>query len=443
MTPVVRFAPSPTGYLHLGNARTALVNWLFARRHGGRAILRIDDTDPERSTEAFEAAILEDLDWLSLDWDERHRQSARGAVYEATFQRLSATGRVYPAYETAAELTAKREAQRRKGLPPRYDRAALALTRDERTALERSGRQPHWRFQLSGDTIAWRDLVQGEIAIASAALSDPVLRRADGGWTYTLASIADDVDLGITHVIRGDDHRTNTVVQIELLEALGATLPAFAHLPLLTGPGGAPLSKRSGDWSIRDYRRRGIEPHAIRLYLASLGADVAASPDADLATLTKSFDLERLGNTSAVFDEEQLARLSAQVFQRLPFEEVSLRPGLGDLRADEWALLKGNAADARELADWLRVIRAPVAPVIEDAAFLAEAAKLLPGHLDDAAAAAAWLDAVKLATGRKGKALFHPIRLALTARADGPKLADLLPLLGLERVRRRLKGETA
>jgi len=441
MPPVVRFAPSPTGHLHLGNARTALVNWLFARHHGGSVILRIDDTDRERSTSTFETAIQEDLRWLGLDWDVLERQSERGRVHEAAFARLEASGRVYRAYETAEELEQKRAAQRRAGLPPRYDRAALALSDGERRALEATGRRPHWRFRLSGEVVAWHDLVQGEIAVSSGALSDPVLRRADGGWTYTLASVVDDAALGVSHVIRGDDHRTNTVVQIELLLALGATLPAFAHLPLLTGPGGAPLAKRSGAWSLADYRRKGVEPHAIRLYLAALGTDTAAAAATTLGELVEGFDLARFGRSSAVFDEAQLARLSAAVFQAQPYEAVRAR--LGQLSPAEWSLLRGNAGELEELAGWRRVIHAPLAPVIEDATLLDQAAALLPERLDDAATAAAWLEAVKQATGQQGRALFHPIRMATTGRGDGPKLADLLPLLGRERVYRRLKGETA
>jgi glutamyl-tRNA synthetase len=443
MTPVLRFAPSPTGRLHLGNARAALLNWLFARHHDGRLILRIDDTDRERSTEAFAAAIEADLAWLGIDWDDRHRQSERGDRYFRVMARLIAEGRVYPAFETPEELAAKRTAQRARGLPPVYDRAALALTPAERAALEAAGRQPHWRFRLSDRAVAWSDLVQGALAVPAGSLSDPVLQKADGGWTYTLASVVDDSTMGITHVIRGDDHRTNTAVQIELFRAMGAEPPAFAHLPLVTGPGGAPLAKRAGAWSLDDYRAKGIEPHAIRLVLASLGTDRQVPPDTTVEELIRDFDLARFGRTSAVLDEEQLRRTSAVVFQALPLEEARRRSGLADLSAAEWQALRQNAATPAELLAWRRILREPLAPVIEDAAFLATAAALLPEPLDDAAAGAAWLDAVRQATGRKGKALFHPLRLALTARDDGPKLADLLPLLGRERTRRRLLGESA
>ena len=443
MSPLLRFAPSPTGRLHLGNARTALVNWLFARHHGGRLILRIDDTDKERSTKTFEEGIEDDLRWLGLDWDAHYRQSERGPVYAAAFARLQARGAVYPAYETADELQAKRAAQRANGLPPVYDRAALELGPAERSALEASGRKPHWRFKLSGAAVEWSDRVQGDITIPGGSLSDPILRKADGGWTYTLASVADDVDLGVCHIIRGDDHRTNTAVQIELFRALGAKAPAFAHLPLLTGPGGAPLSKRSGDWSVQDYREQGIEPHAIRLVLASIGTDRQATPETTLQDLVQAFDLARFGRTSAVLDPEALTRTSAAVFQSLPLAAVRERPGLGDLEAAEWTVLRQNAQDPAELSAWRRRLREPLAPVIENAALLETAASLLPEPLSDAEAATAWLDAVKKATGAKGRGLFHPIRLALTAREDGPKLADLLPLLGRERALRRLRGETA
>jgi glutamyl-tRNA synthetase len=443
MTPVLRFAPSPTGRLHLGNARAALVNWLFARHHGGRLILRLDDTDAERSTEAFAALIEQDLAWLGIDWDQRHRQSGRGAAYAAALARLQAQGHVYPAYETPDELAQKRAGQRARGLPPVYDRAALALTRAERAAYEAQGRQPHWRLRLSGRTAEWADLVQGPVAIPGGSLSDPVLAKAEGGWTYTLASVVDDIEMGVTHIIRGDDHRTNTAVQLELFGALGAEPPAFAHLPLVTGPGGAPLAKRAGAWSLEDYRTRGIEPHAIRLVLASLGTDRQWPPETSLAALIESFDLGRFGRASAVLDDALLTRTSAAVFQALPLEEAQRRDGLADLSPCEWDCLRQNADRPAEILAWRRVIHEPLTPVIEDPALLVTAAGALPASLDDAEAATAWLDAVRQATGQKGRALFHPIRLALTARDDGPKLADLLPLLGRERIRRRLLGETA
>ena len=443
MTPVLRFAPSPTGRLHLGNARAALVNWLFARHHGGRLILRLDDTDAERSTEAFAALIEQDLAWLGIDWDQRHRQSARRAAYAAALARLQAQGHVYPAYETPDELAEKRAAQRARGRPPVYDRAALALTRAERAAFEAQGHQPHWRFRLSGRTAEWTDLVQGPVAIPGGSLSDPVLAKADGGWTYTLASVVDDIEMGVTHIIRGDDHRTNTAVQLELFGWLGAEPPAFAHLPLVTGPGGAPLAKRAGAWSLEDYRARGIEPRAIRLALASLGTDRQWPPETSVAELIASFDLGRLGRTSAVLDDELIARTSAAVFQALSLEDARRRDGLADLSPCEWDCLRQNAGRPAEIIAWRRILYEPLTPVIEDPALLETAARVLPATLDDAAAATAWLGEVKQATGQKGKALFHPIRLALTARDDGPKLADLLPLLGRERIRRRLLGETA
>ena len=443
MTPVLRFAPSPTGRLHLGNARAALLNWLFARRQGGRLVLRIDDTDRARSTAAFEAGIEADLRWLGLDWDEKHRQTERGAIYEEAFERLRASGRVYPAYETPDELGLKRGAQRARGLPPIYDRAALELTPAERQAFEAAGRRPHWRFRLSGEPVAWTDLVQGQVVIPVGSLSDPVLQKADGDWTYTMASVVDDVAMGVSPIIRGDDHRTNTAIQAELFQALGANLPAFAHLPLLSGPGGAPLSKRTGDWSLADYRERGIEPRAICLVLAAIGTDRAATGDTSLEALAADFDLARFGRSTAVLDDEQLARTSEAVFQSLSLEDVRQRPGLGALEAAEWSVLRQNATNADEAVAWRRCLVEPLQPVVEEPAFLAEVARLMPDKLEDADAAAAWLKTVQKETGRKGRALYHPLRLALTGRGDGPKLADLLPLLGRERIYRRLMGETA
>jgi glutamyl-tRNA synthetase len=442
MTFNLRFAPSPTGRLHLGNARTALVNWLQARQAGGRFVLRLDDTDRQRSTEAFARSITDDLAWLGIDWDVCIRQSERAALYATAFAGLREQGLVYPAYETAEELADKRAAQRRLGQPPRYDRAALALDAADRAQLEGEGRAPHWRFRLSGAAIAWTDLVQGSVSIGTAALSDPVLVRADGVATYTLASVVDDLECGITQIVRGDDHRTNTAVQIELMRALGGMPPVFAHLPLILGAGGAPLSKRSGDWSLGDWRARGIEPHAIRLYLASLGTDRVAPPETSREALIREFDIGRFGRAGAVFDADQLARMSRGVFCALPLEAVRDRPGCAGIAAAEWAALRPNVADAGELARWLAVLHEPIKPVREDAELLGAAADLLPLALDDASAAA-WLGAVQESTGRRGKALYHPLRLALTGRTDGPKLADLLPLLGRERVLRRLRGLTA
>ncbi len=441
MATILRFAPSPTGRLHLGNARTALVNWLYARKTGGRFVLRLDDTDPERSSEPSRVAIEADLAWLGLDRDRYVRQSERAGLHAAAFADLRERGLVYPAYETREELREKREAQRRNGLPPRYDRAALGLDAGDRARLEARGRLPHWRFRLSGAVVTFADLVQGPVSIPTSALSDPVLVKADGAATYTLATVVDDLDLGITHVIRGDDHRTNTAVQIELMRALGGAAPAFAHLPLILGPGGAPLSKRSGDWSLDDWRRRGIEPQAIRLYLASLGTDRLAPAATTMEALAQDLDLGRFGRTAALFDPGQLVRLSREVFQSLPLLAVRERPGVADVTSDEWAALRSNVANARELEAWLGVLRRPLRPVVEDPAFLDAAADLLPPTLD-AAAAAGWLRAVQARTGRRGRDLYHPLRLALTGVTDGPALADLLPLLGRERVCRRLRGET-
>ncbi len=442
MTSTLRFAPSPTGRLHLGNARTALVNWLLARQAGGRFVLRLDDTDRKRSTEEFARGITEDLAWLGLDWDDCIRQSARAALHATAFAGLRERGLVYPAYETAGELAEKRAAQRRLGQPPRYDRTALAHDAAERARLEREGRAPHWRFRLSGGEASWTDLVQGPLAIGTAALSDPVLVRADGAATYTLASVVDDLDCGITQIVRGDDHRTNTAVQIELMQALGGTPPAFGHLPLILGEGGAPLSKRSGDWSLDDWRKRGIEPHAIRLCLASLGTDRMAPPETSLAELIGDFDLGRFGRAAAVFDAGQLLRTSRDVFRAEPLEAVRDRPGCAGLTAAEWAILSPNVADPGELALWLAVLHEPFTPIHEDAPLLATAADLLPPVLDNASAAG-WLAAVQESSGRRGKALYHPLRLALTGRTDGPKLGDLLPLLGRARVLCRLRGPTA
>uniref|UniRef100_UPI0015750E0C glutamate--tRNA ligase n=1 Tax=Sphingomonas bacterium TaxID=1895847 RepID=UPI0015750E0C len=340
MTIVTRFAPSPTGHLHVGNIRTALVNWLWARARGGRFLLRLDDTDAERSEERFAASIRADLAWLGLHPDEEHRQSARGAAYEARFAALVAAGRVYPAYESQQELELKRKVQLGRGLPPIYDRAALALTAADRARIEAEGVRPHWRFRLDHDAaIGWDDAVRGPQSLDPATMSDPVVRRADGGWLYMLPSAIDDIDLGVTHVVRGEDHVSNTALQLQMFAAMDAAPPAFAHLALLTGAEGK-LSKRLGSLGVEHFREQGIEPAALLALLARLGTSDPVEP-LDEAALVAGFAIERFGRAPARFDEAELAQLNARIVHQLPFDAVADRLPAG-MDAAGWAAVRPN-----------------------------------------------------------------------------------------------------
>jgi glutamyl-tRNA synthetase len=440
MTPITRFAPSPTGNLHIGNLRTALHNWMYARANGGRFLLRIDDTDGARSEERFVEAIRADLDWMGLTPDDEVRQSARFDLYEARFQELRAAGRVYPAYETAQELDLKRKIQLGRGLPPIYDRAALALGDADRATLAADGVQPHWRFRLDSTPILWDDLVRGPQRFDPATMSDPVIRRADGSWLYLLPSVIDDIDMGVTHVVRGEDHVSNTATQLQMFDALGAAPPQFAHEALLTGSEGK-LSKRLGSLGIAHFREEGIEPQAIVALLARLGTSDPVEPMVDPAPLIASFDFGRFGRAPARFDEGELAGLNAKIVHQLAYEAVADRLPAG-MSAAAWAAIRPNLTRIADAADWWAVVEGPVqaATAAEDREFLVQAATLArtidwagdPWH--------ALTAALKDATGRKGKPLFLPLRRALTGRDHGPDMAALLPLIGPDRAIERLSG---
>ena len=441
MTVLTRFAPSPTGQLHVGNIRTALHNWLFARRHGGQFWLRIDDTDAERSEEMFVEAIRRDLAWLGLVPDGEARQSARFALYEARFDALRDAGRVYPAYETAQELDLKRKIALGRGLPPVYDRAALALSDTERAGFEAEGRKPHWRFRLDhGAPIEWDDLVRGHQRFDPATMSDPVVRRADGSWLYMLPSAIDDADMGVTHVVRGEDHVSNTALQLQMFAALGSPAPAFAHEALLVGSEGK-LSKRLGSIGVDAFRESGIEPEAVRALLARIGTSDPVEPVVDPAPLIDGFDFGRFGRAPARFDETELAGLNARIVHQLDFESVAARLPAG-MGSAEWLAVRPNLTTVAEAADWWSVIEGPIAATAdpEDRDFLAAAARTAatidwngdPWH--------ALTNALKAETGRGGKALFLPLRRALTGRDHGPDMKALLPLIGRDRAIARLSG---
>ena len=435
---IVRFAPSPTGLLHVGNARTALLNWLFAKKLGGKFLLRIDDTDQARSTKAFEEAIYRDLDWLGLRHDLADRQINRLAVYSAAFYKLQAAGRVYPCYETEAELERQRSLLAARKLPPIYNRASLDPA--NRKKWEAEGRKPHWRFLLSRRKVGWADLVRGTVEIDTATMSDPVVVREDGAFLYTLPSVADDVDFAISHVIRGEDHVTNTAAQIEIFEALGATVPAFAHFPLLVGAGGEALSKRLGSLSLQQLREEGVEPPAIASYLAKIGTSDPVEPRLSLEELAGEFDFAKIGRAPAHFVPEELAVLNAKLLHILPYGAVKSRVPEGEAF---WDAIRPNIAKVSDVPEMARLIHGPVTPVIEDAALATKAAALLPPEPWNEETWGAWTKAVAAETGAKGRGLFHPLRLALTGLEHGPELKKLLPLIGRDRSLARLKGQMA
>lgn len=435
---VTRFAPSPTGNLHIGNIRTAILSWMYARSAGGRFMLRIDDTDRERSEERYVESIHADLAWLGLNPDAVVRQSDQTELYERRFEELRAAGRVYPAYETAQELSLKRKVQLGRGLPPIYDRAALALSDADRAALEADGVSPHWRFKLEPGAIEWTDLIRGPQHFDAATMSDPVIRRADGSWLYMLPSVIDDIDLAISHVVRGEDHVSNTALQIQMFEALGAPIPAFAHAALLTGAEGK-LSKRLGSLGAEHFREEGIEPQAIVCLLARIGTSDPVEPFADPAPLISAFDFSRFGRAPARFDEGELAQLNARIVHQLDYDAVAGRLPAGISRAG-WEAIRPNLSTVADAADWWRVVEGPIDALAdaEDRDFLAAAHRIASDIDWSADPWHALTTALKEETGRKGKPLFLPLRRALTGRDHGPDMAALLPLIGRERALERL-----
>ena len=445
MTVTVRFAPSPTGRIHAGNIRTAMFNYLFARRAGGRLIFRLDDTDRERSTEEFALGIEEDLHWLGVEWTEKARQSDRFDRYAEAVEKLKASGRLYPAYETPEELELKRKRQLARGKPPVYDRAALRLTADERARLESEGRKPHWRFLLEQRDVVWDDLVRGRQHVDAASLSDPVLVRADGSYLYTMPSVVDDIDLGITHVIRGEDHVANTAPQIQLFEALGAKPPAFGHHNLLVGADGQALSKRDRTLSIASLREEGIEALAVASYSALIGTSDPVVPHANLDELARGFDFAKLSRAPARFDPNELRLLNAKLLHMLPFSAVKDRLAAMGVGGGEafWEAVRGNLAVLGDAKLWWQVVNGPIEPVMSDPALCGRAAALLPPEPWDEETWGRLAADIKQATGAKGKALFAPLRLALTGREQGPELKQLLPLIGRARALARLEGRTA
>ncbi len=447
MTVKVRFAPSPTGRLHVGNVRTALVNWLFARKHGGVFVLRIDDTDLERSTAENEQAIETDLTWLGLPWGERHNQSKRFDSYERAAATLKAAGRLYPCYETQEELDRRRKVQLSRGQPPIYDRAALDLTEEDKAKLEAEGRKPHWRFKLEGKRVVWEDLVRGHCEVDTASLSDPVLIREDGLFLYTLPSVVDDIEMAITHVVRGEDHVTNSGAQIEIFEALGATPPTFAHMSLLIGADGQALSKRLGSLSVGQMRDEGYEPIAIASHLGRIGTSDPVELVGSLEELAQGFAFEKLGRAPARYDTADLDRLNAQAVHALDYAAAQPRlAALGAYLGEAfWLAVRENLNRFDDAKGWAETLTGAVEGPRLDEAFKAAAIvafeEVVPaGSEPDVQSWSAFTNAVKEATGAKGGALFKPLRQALTGRDAGPDMAALLPLIGRDRILERLRG---
>lgn len=447
MTTKVRFAPSPTGQLHVGNIRTALLNWLFARSQGGQFLLRIDDTDLERSTKAYEEGIFADLAWLGLLHDETAKQSDRFAVYDAAAEKLRADGFLYPCYETADELDRQRKLQRAQGKPPIYNRAALELDDTDRLEIEKGGRKAHWRFKLSGEMVVWNDVIRGEQHIDTASLSDPVLIRADGSYLYTLPSVVDDTDLGISHIIRGEDHVTNSAAQIEIFRALGATPPQMGHHPLLVGADGTKLSKRLGTLSIAGLRDDElIEPMAILSLLAKIGTSDPVEIRHNRNELVAEFSFDKIGRAPARFDGQELKLLNAKLLHEMPYAQVQERLAAMNVDGGKafWDVVRVNLTTLADVQEWYDITFGEAEPDIagEDREFCEAAAALLPNKLSEES----WViltGALKEQTGRKGKGLFLPLRKALTGKNRGPEMAALLPLIGSEKARARLHGRSA
>ena len=432
---VTRFAPSPTGYIHVGNLRTALMNYLIARKTGGTFILRLDDTDRERSKQEYADALMQDLEWLGLTWDRLERQSDRLGRYAEVAGEMRASGRFYECFESPTELDLKRKKQLNMGRPPVYDRSSLKLTAEEKDKLRAEGREGYWRFLLEQERIEWNDGIIGPVSIDAASVSDPVLIRADGQVLYTFASSVDDVDMKVTHIVRGADHVTNTATQIQIMQAMGGTPPEFAHHSLLTGAQGEELSKRLGTLSLRDLRAQGIAPEALLSLMARLGSSQPVALRLTLDELANGFDVSQFGTAPTKFNADDLLPLTRERNQALPFASVRDRiAGLGvpDALAEQfWRVMSANITFLDDLGPWWALCRDGAEPLIEpgDEDFVAQAMAMLPAPPFTDATWSSWTDAVKQATGRKGKALFMPLRKAVTGMPSGPEMMDLMPLL--------------
>ncbi|MEM9469385.1 MAG: glutamate--tRNA ligase [Pseudomonadota bacterium] len=444
MTVKVRFAPSPTGFLHVGNARTALITWLFCRQQKGHFLLRIDDTDRERSKEEYEQAIMDGLTWLGLDWDEKANQKERMSRYDEVIEQLKQDGRLYACYETPEELGLKRKTQLSRGLPPTYDRAGLELTDEQIAKYEAEGRKPHWRFKLNHAAIEWTDLIRGPVQFQGSDMSDPVVLREDGTPLYHLCSVIDDIDFGITHVVRGEDHVSNTATHVQMFEAISGNVPEFAHMSLISDAEGGKLSKRLGSLSVKDIQEQdGLEAMSVVSLMARLGTSDPIEAFTTLEPLIDSFDFSKFSRSTPKFDPDELIRLNAKILHETEFNIIQSRltdMDLSEIDETFWQAIRPNLEKLKDSKEWWEMVNGNVTPVIDadDRDFAAQASELLPPSPWDENTWNEWIGKVKESSGRKGKTLFMPIRKALTGMEHGPELPNLLPLLGPEKTKARL-----
>lgn len=446
MTIKTRFAPSPTGMMHVGNARTALISWLFVRKNGGQFLLRIDDTDAERSKVEYEEEIEAALTWMGLDWDEKANQKNRWDLYNARIEELKNSGRIYACYETPEELSLKRKTQLNRGKPPIYDREGLNLTDEQKTAFEAGGRKPHWRFKLNNAPIEWDDQIRGPVKFEGSDLSDPVVLREDGTPLYHLCSVIDDIDLNITHILRGEDHVSNTATHVQMFEALGADVPTFAHMSLISDADGGKLSKRLGSMNLKQLRAdENLEAMSINSLLARLGTSDPIEPFGDIQPLIESFDFEKFSRGTPKFDMEELFRLNAKILHDMPFEvaqpKLSLL-GLDNVDEEFWMVVRPNLNKLSEIKDWWNVAKEPIESIIDDddKEYIDTALSLLPASPWNEKSWSEWVNAVKESTGRKGKGLFMPLRKALTGMEHGPEMDLMFLLIGPDRAKERLSS---
>lgn len=444
MTVKTRFAPSPTGYLHIGSARTALIVWLFTRKNNGKFLFRIDDTDEERSKKEYEDDIIAGMEWLGLNWDETARQSLRKDNYDKAIQKLKDNGRLYPCYETEDELALKRKSLLSRGLPPIYDRASLNLSAEQIKKYEAEGIKPHWRFKLDHKVVAWDDMVRGHVEFHGKDISDPVMIRADGRPLYHISSVIDDIDFGITHIVRGEDHVSNSAIHIQMFEAFGATPPQFAHITLLGDMSGHKLSKRKGSMGVSSFKTEaGIEAMAVVSLISRIGTSDPIEPVFTMQEAIDNFDFAKFSRNLPKFDEDELYRLNAKILHKTEFKDIAgrlLEMGINNIDEHFWNAVKPNLTFLSDVKEWWDMVHAPVVPVITDKELMVVAAKLLPEGNWDSNTWGVWTDAVKKETGKKGKDLFMPLRLALTGQEKGPELKELLPLIGREAALKRLAG---
>ena len=434
---LTRFAPSPTGYLHIGNIRTALICYLYAQKEGGKFLLRIDDTDTERSKQEYIDAIFNDLAWLGITPDVTAKQSERVDKYDDAVAKLKNSGHLYPCYETAEELEFKRKIQLGRGMPPVYDRSALKLSQDDVNKFESDGRKPHWRFKLSDEEVIWDDEIRGEIKISPSTMSDPILIRENGGYTYMLPSTVDDIDFSVTNVLRGEDHISNTAIQIQMFQAMGANPPKFAHNSLIKSKEGK-LSKRQGDGAVGKLRDAGIRPMAVNSFLAKIGSSDSVELKKEMQQLIDEFDISKFSKSPTLYSLDEIERINTKALHETDFEEVKARLPEG-MTADFWLAVRDNVENVDDAAIWWKICKGDIESIIddEDKEFLSHAAELLPQNIDEDSWNI-WVAHLKDKSGRKGKKLFMPIRKALTGMEHGPELKKMLPLIGREEILKRL-----